>query len=440
MKDRMNTGINKKRISIITLGCSKNTVDSEVLMRQIEANDLELVEDPNEADTVIINTCGFIDVAKEESINTILEASELRKRGDISELYVAGCLSERYQSELQSEMPEVDRFFGVTDFNNILRSLGGSLKYELLGERHISTPRHFAYVKISEGCDRPCSFCSIPLMRGGHVSKRIEEVVHEAKFLRTLGTKELILIAQDTTSYGLDNYGEHKLPALLSELADIDGAAWIRLMYAYPSHFPLEVLDVIRDRPNICRYIDIPIQHINDAVLKSMRRGITRRATTDLLERMRAEVPGIALRSTLIVGYPNETEEAFTELCDFVSEGAFDRLGVFTYSQEENTTADILGDPIPAEVKEERRAEIMALQQEVSLARNTALVGQRIRVLLDRVEGDMVVGRSEFDAPEVDNEVLLPLTDFVTPPPLGDFVDALVNDASEFDLTATLRS
>ncbi|MBR9977630.1 MAG: MiaB/RimO family radical SAM methylthiotransferase, partial [Bacteroidetes bacterium] len=289
------------RISIITLGCSKNTVDSEVLMRQIESNRMTLVENPNEADTVIINTCGFIDLAKEESVNTIVEAAELKKQGKLQRLYVAGCLSERYSGELALELPEVDRFFGVTDFRNIIETLGGSYKYELLGERHLTTPRHVAYLKISEGCDRPCSFCSIPLMRGGHVSKPLEDIVREAALLCEAGTKEIVLIAQDTTYYGLDLYGERYLPHLLTALADVTGVEWLRLMYAYPSRFPLDALDVMRERENICRYIDIPLQHINDAVLKSMRRGITRRATEELLAILRTRVPEIAVRSTLIV-------------------------------------------------------------------------------------------------------------------------------------------
>lgn len=427
------------RISIITLGCSKNTVDSEVLMRQIESNRMTLVDDPNEADTVIINTCGFIDVAKEESVNTIVEAAEMKKNGTLRNLYVAGCLSERYRSDLETEIPEVDRFFGVTDFKNIIETLGGSYKYELLGERLLSTPRHSAYLKISEGCDRPCSFCSIPLMRGGHVSKRLEEVVHEAKFLSAGGTKELVIIAQDTTYYGLDLYKERRLAQLLSELADVDGIEWMRLMYAYPSHFPLDALDIIRERPNICKYIDIPVQHVSDPVLKSMRRGITRRATEELLDSIRARVPGIAVRSTLIVGYPNESEQAFQELYDFVEQQEFDRLGVFLYSQEENTTAHILGDPIPHDVKEERRAAIMELQAEISQNKNDAKKGTHIRVLCDSVEGGYVVARSEHDAPEVDNEVLIPVADFDGDLPIGEFADVLITEANEFDLIATIR-
>ena len=432
-----NTNLN--RISIITLGCSKNTVDSEVLMSQIEANRMALVDEPCEADTLIINTCGFIDAAKEESVNTIVEAVEMKKRGDIRQLYVAGCLSERYRADLEKELPEVDRFFGVTDFKAIIETLGGSYKYELLGERHLSSPSHSAYLKISEGCDRPCSFCAIPIMRGGHVSTPLEKLVHEAKFLRELGTKELILIAQDTTYYGLDLYGERRLAQLLGELADIDGIEWIRLMYAYPSRFPLEALDVMRERANICRYIDIPLQHADDAMLKSMRRGITRRATEELLGEIRTRLPGAAIRTTFIVGYPGETEESFRALYDFVEEQEFDRLGVFLYSQEENTTADILGDPVPHAVKEERRDAIMELQSGISRRKNEALVGETLRVLCDRVEGEFVVARSEFDAPEVDNEVLIPLTDFSGAPPVGDFAEVTVTEATEYDLMASKR-
>lgn len=429
----------RQRISIVTLGCSKNTVDSEVLMHQLDINGLSIVDDPNDADTVIINTCGFIDAAKEESVNTILEASELKKAGTIRQLYVAGCLSERYRSDLEAELPEVDKFFGVTDFAAILETLGGSFKRELLGERHLSTPSHTAYLKISEGCDRPCSFCSIPLMRGAHVSKRMEEIVHEAKFLRTLGTKELVLIAQDTTSYGLDLYGERRLPALLDELSAVQGLEWIRLMYAYPSHFPLETLDIIRERDAMCRYIDIPIQHIDDAVLKSMRRGITRRATEELLDEMRTRVPGIAIRTTLIVGYPGETDAAFETLYDFVRQTEFDRLGVFLYSQEENTSSWILGDPVPRSVKEERRDAIMDLQSGISAKKNEQRIGQQLRILLDAVEGEFAIGRTEFDAPEVDNEVLISVNEFDGPPPIGDFVDAVITEAAEYDLVATLR-
>ncbi|MBN1447703.1 MAG: 30S ribosomal protein S12 methylthiotransferase RimO [Bacteroidetes bacterium] len=428
-----------RRISILTLGCSKNTVDSEVLMAQIEANGMTLVAEPAEADALIINTCGFIDAAKEESVNSIVEAVEMKKRGDIRQLFVAGCLSERYRADLEKELPEVDRFFGVTDFRAIIETLGGSYKYELLGERHLSSPSHSAYLKISEGCDRPCSFCAIPIMRGQHVSTPIEKLVHEATFLREKGTKELILIAQDTTYYGLDLYGERRLPRLLGELADIDGIEWIRLMYAYPSRFPLEALDVMRERDNICRYIDIPLQHADDALLKSMRRGITRRATEELLTEIRHRLPGAAIRTTFIVGYPGETEESFRTLHDFVAEQQFDRLGVFLYSREENTTADILGDPIPHEVKEQRRDALMELQSGISLTKNKARIGDDMRVLCDRIEGDFIVARSEFDAPEVDNEVLVPLGDFNGSPPLGDFVDVAITDAEEYDLMASKR-
>jgi ribosomal protein S12 methylthiotransferase len=428
-----------QRISIITLGCSKNTVDSEVLMHQLDANGISIVDSSDDADTVIINTCGFIDAAKEESVNTILEASELKKAGRIRNLYVAGCLSERYRNDLMMEIPEVDGFFGVTDYAAILETLGGSLKRELLGERHLSTPSHTAYLKISEGCDRPCSFCSIPLMRGKHVSKSRDNIISEAKYLAGRGTKELVLIAQDTTSYGLDIYGERLLPALLNDLADIDGIEWIRLMYAYPSHFPLQTLDIIRDRDSICRYIDIPVQHIDDTVLKSMRRGITRRSTMELLRSMRERVPQIAIRTTLIVGYPNENDKAFDALYDFVREMEFDRLGVFLYSQEEQTASWILGDPVPRAVKEERRDAIMELQRDISMKKNLEYVGRELRVLIDAVEGDHAVARTEFDAPEVDNEVLIPCDQFPARVPVGQFADVLITESLEYDLIATCR-
>ncbi|MBL0175855.1 MAG: 30S ribosomal protein S12 methylthiotransferase RimO [Ignavibacteria bacterium] len=428
----------KNSISIITLGCSKNTVDSEVLMRQIDANGLTLAEDPNRADIVIINTCGFIDAAKEESVNTILEASELKKSGRIRQLYVAGCLSERYHADLAAELPEVDRFFGVTDFKNIIEALGGDYRRELLGERHLTTPSHFAYLKISEGCDNPCSFCAIPLMRGGHVSKPMEEVIHEARFLAECGVKELVVIGQDTTSFGLDRTGRRTLAPLLRALGDIDGIEWVRLMYAFPSQFPRDVLDAMREHPHICSFIDIPIQHSADALLKSMRRGITRRATVELIGEIRAQVPNVAIRTTLIVGYPGEGDAEFDDLLSFVRDMEFDRLGVFTYSQEENTTAMLLGDPVPQDVKEQRRAAIMELQESISLRKNQARVGSVMRVLFDREEGGYLVGRTEFDAPEVDNEVLVPVEAFSAPPLPGSFHDITIVEAHEFDLIGTI--
>lgn len=426
-------------VSIVTLGCSKNTVDSEVLMRQIDACGITLAEQPEDADAVVINTCGFIDAAKEESISAILEASELKKSGTIRRLYVAGCLSERYRDELAANLPEVDRFFGVTDFKGIIEELGGNFRKELLGERHISTPSHFAYLKISEGCDNPCSFCAIPIMRGVHVSRPIEEIVHEAKFLAQFGVRELVVIGQDTTCYGLDRYGARVLARLLDELATIEGIEWIRLMYAFPSAFPADVLDVIRERPTICSYLDMPIQHIDDGVLKSMRRGISRRAVVDLVEHIRAAVPGIALRTTLIVGYPAETEAAFDALYRFVEDMRFDRLGVFTYSVEDHTIAALLGDPVPQHVKEERRAAIMELQGGISLARNRTCIGQTLRVLFDGAEGDVLIGRTERDAPEVDNEVLVPREAIARPALIGTFADVTITDATEYDLTGTIH-
>ncbi len=433
MKTRPHT-----RVALITLGCSKNTVDSEILLRQLEANGLVLADDPNNADAVIINTCGFIDAAKEESIHTILTAAERKKQGALERLYVAGCLSERYKDDLSRDIPEVDAFFGVTDFQRIIETLGGRYRRELLGERHLTTPAHFAYLKISEGCDNPCSFCAIPLMRGGHVSKPIEEVVHEAKLLALHGVRELVVIAQDTTYYGLDLYGERRLAALLRELAHIDGIRWVRLMYAFPTRFPRDVLDVLRDEPSVCAYVDIPVQHAADDVLKSMRRGITRRATRELIDEMRARVPGITIRSTMIVGYPTETEESFDELLRFVEEIRFDRLGVFTYSQEDDTAAFALGDPVPQEEKERRRAAVMELQAGISLEKNLAKVGSACEILIDRIEGGYAVGRTEHDAPEVDNEVLVPLQAFPVPPLIGTFVPVRIVEANEFDLIATI--
>ncbi|MAT40086.1 MAG: 30S ribosomal protein S12 methylthiotransferase RimO [Ectothiorhodospiraceae bacterium] len=426
--------IDQEKISIITLGCSKNIVDSEVLMRQISAHNLALVDEPSDADVLIINTCGFIDAAKEESVNTILEAAEMKRSGAIKKLLVAGCLSERYSDDLKDEIPEVDRFFGVTDFANILREFGVDFKKELLGERSLTTPAHYAYLKISEGCDNPCSFCAIPIMRGGHVSQPIEALVHEAKHLAMQGVKELVVIGQDTTYYGWDIYNDRKLARLLEELSDVEGIDWIRLMYAFPSHFPRDVIDVIRDRPNICKYLDMPIQHVDDKVLKSMRRGITRRATEELIAEIRDRIPEIALRTTLIVGYPNETEAAFETLYRFVEETKFDRLGVFTYSVEDDTTAAILSDTVSAEEKEERKNAILDLQSGISQEKNEAKIGQTLKVLFDRIEGDYAVGRTEFDTPEVDNEVLVPLSAFNNDPVAGTFRHITISEAQEYDL------
>ncbi len=428
----------KQTISVITLGCSKNLVDSEVLMRQLDANSFALSDDPGRADVVIINTCGFIDAAKAESVNTILEAGEMKKAGKIKKLFVAGCLSERYKDDLERELDGVDAFFGVTDFKNILKSLGGEYKRELIGERHLTTPRHFAYMKISEGCDRPCSFCAIPLMRGRHVSKPMPDVLTEATDLAAQGVKELILIAQDTTSYGIDINGRRSLAPLLRSLTQIDGIEWIRLMYAYPSQFPMDVLNVLRDEEKLCRYIDIPIQHCSDTVLRSMRRGITQRKMRDLLNTMRDVVPGITLRTTLIVGYPNEGEREFEEMYNFVEEMKFDRLGVFTYSLEEQTTAEPLGDPVPPEIKEQRKAAIMELQSRISFEKNSTFIGSMQRVLLDGTEGDFVTARTQRDAPEIDNEVLIPKNAFQKKPQFGTFATVRITEADEFDLFGNL--
>ncbi|MBI3004620.1 MAG: 30S ribosomal protein S12 methylthiotransferase RimO [Ignavibacteriales bacterium] len=422
-----------QKINVITLGCAKNLVDSEVLLGQLKAGQAEVVADIHDADIAVINTCGFIDAAKQESIDAIVEAAERKNRGKLKKVVVMGCLSERYSKELAEEVPEVDAFYGSNQLSEVLNEVGVDYKRELLGERSLSTPSHFAYLKISEGCDHPCSFCAIPLMRGLHRSKPEEEIVHEAEYVATQGVKELIVIAQDATYYGLDLSGERRLPQLLQRLSDMRGIEWIRIMYAYPSKFPLELLDSMSENRKICRYLDIPIQHASDAVLKSMRRGITNRATRQLLDTVKTKVPGIALRTTLIVGYPNETEDDFKVLYDFVKETEFHRLGVFTYSQEEGTFAYELGDPIPAEVKEERKGVLMELQKEISEKRNVSLMGFTVKVLIDRKEGGFAVGRSEWDAPEIDQEV------FVKDAPglaVGNFFNVKVVDAVEYDLYA----
>lgn len=424
-----------KSVHIVTLGCSKNTVDSETLAGHLSANSFTLAPTIDDADTVIINTCGFIDAAKEESVNTILAAGQLKKTGKIETLVVAGCLSERYGDELRAEIPEVDHFFGTEAYEPILRALSADLKYSLLGERVVSTPKHYAYLKISEGCDNPCSFCAIPIMRGGHRSIPADELVRSAQSLVAQGAKELVLVAQDLTYYGLDVSGKRGLADLLRRLSDESGADWIRCMYAYPSKFPFDILDVIRERSNICTYLDMPLQHASTEVLKSMRRGITRRTTEDVLRRIRDEVPDITLRTTFIVGYPNETQEYFDELLRFVEEQRFDRLGVFTYSQEDDTYADILGDPIPADVKESRKIQLMDIQRDISAQKNAALIGSRIRVLVEEEINGEYRCRSEADAPEVDNEVYVRSATPLVP---GTFVDVTVDDAAEYDLFASV--
>jgi ribosomal protein S12 methylthiotransferase len=419
------------------MGCSKNLVDSESLLGQLKISNSRLTSNIDDADTVVINTCGFIEAAKQESIDAILEAVERKKNGELKKIVVMGCLSDRHKKELMQEIPEVDVFFGSNNIKEVVQELGGDFKKELLGERVISTPRHYAFLKISEGCNNPCSFCSIPIMRGKHRSKPTEEVLREAKFLTSHGVRELIIIAQDSTFYGLDLYGERRLAALLTLLAEIRGVEWLRLMYAYPAKFPLEVLDVFRDHPNVCRYLDIPVQHISDAVLKSMRRGISSRKTRELLETINKTIPGMALRTTLIVGYPGETEKDFQLLYDFIGQMKFHRLGVFTYSHEDGTTAYPLGDPIPPHVKEERREALMSLQKTISETRNEATIGSRKKVIIDREEDGVYVGRTEWDAPEIDQEV------FVQPGKglaMGKFCEVEIIGAVEYDLYAHIAT
>lgn len=426
----------KGKVSVITLGCSKNTVDSERLMKQIQLNNIKLVDDPDRAGTIIINTCGFIEAAKEESINTILNAVELKKKGKIEKLIVAGCMSERYMTELSKEIPEVDAFFGTEKYEGIVNELGGELKYELLGERCLTTPSHTAYLKISEGCDRPCSFCAIPLMRGKHKSKPIEELIREAEFLAANHAKEIVIIAQDTTDYGTDLYGQIKTAELLNNLSKIDGIEWIRLMYAYPSNFPDNLIEEINSNPKICNYIDIPLQHISDDVLKSMRRGVTAKRTRELINRLRKNITDVTLRTTFIVGYPNETEKEFEELCDFVREVKFDRAGTFTYSPEENTPGFILGDPVSEEVKNERKHTLMEIQKEISLEKNRSFVGKKLDALVESVEGEYYIARSYRDAPEVDGEILIPRKNVDLKK--GNFFAVEVFDYNEYDLFANL--
>ena len=422
----------KPRISVVTLGCSKNLVDSEVLLGQLVANRADVVEDVERADVAIINTCGFIESAKRESLDAILEAIERKSRGQLREVLVMGCLSERYKADLEREIPEVDAFFGSHHLPQVIERVGLTFKSELLGERVLTTPPHFAYMKISEGCDRPCSFCAIPLMRGAHRSKAMDSVLAEARLLAASGVKELIVIAQDSTSYGLDRTGRRELAKLLEGLSSVRGVEWIRLMYAYPSGFPRDVLPVIRDSTSVCRYLDMPLQHIADPVLQSMRRGTTSGSTRELIETIRREVPGIALRTTLMVGYPTETDEAFEQLLAFVREQRFHRLGVFQYSREEGTASEALGDPIPASVKEERANALMELQKGISEARNEELVGQTLRVLIDRAENGDFVGRTEWDAPEVDQEVSVRGAPGLQ---VGNFFEVRIVDSTEYDLT-----
>jgi len=430
-------GIRTNKVNIVTLGCSKNLVDSEVLYTQLKGNGFDVAHESKKDNSqiVVINTCGFIDNAKEESINTILRYADAKAAGIVDKVYVTGCLSHRYKDELSVEIPTVDAWFGTNELPRLLKTLKADYKHELVGERLLTTPSHYAYLKIAEGCDRPCSFCAIPIMRGGHVSRPIEELVKEAKSLARRGTKELILIAQDLTYYGLDIYKKRNLSDLMAQLSDVEGIEWIRLQYAYPAGFPMDVLDVMNERSNICKYLDMPLQAGSTEILKTMRRGITREKTEDLINTIRDKVPGIALRTTLIVGHPGETEAHFDETYEFVEKMRFDRLGAFQYSHEDNTHSYTMPDDIPAEIKQERADVIMELQQGISQELNQQKIGNTYKVLFDRKEGGHFIGRTEFDSPEVDNEVLVPASQYVR---LGDFAHVKVNAAEEFDLYGTI--
>ena len=427
--------VGKKKINIVTLGCSKNIYDSEVLMGQLRANGKEVVHEAK-GDIVVINTCGFIDNAKEESINTILDYVEAKNRGEVEKVFVTGCLSERYKPDLIREIPDVDQYFGTRDLPILLKHLGADYKHELVGERLTTTPKHYAYLKIAEGCDRPCSFCAIPLMRGGNISTPIENLVIEAQKLAKNGVKELILIAQDLTYYGLDLYKKRALGDLLKELVKVDGIEWIRLHYAFPTGFPEDVLELIKTEPKICNYIDIPLQHINTDILKAMKRGTTYEKTNALLAKFREMVPDMAIRTTLIVGFPGETEEKFQELKEWVKEQRFDRLGCFTYSHEENTTAYALEDNVPQELKERRVEEIMELQSQISWEKNQEKVGKIYKCIFDRKEGNYFVGRTEFDSPDVDNTVLVSAEN--TYISIGEFLEVKITAAEDYDLIGEL--
>jgi len=422
---------NKNKINVVTLGCSKNIYDSEILMGQLKANNKQVVHQ-EEGNIVVINTCGFIDNAKQESIDTILEYSDKKEKGLIDKLFVTGCLSERYKPDLEKEIPNVDQYFGTTDLPKLLKALKADYKHELVGERLTTTPKNYAYLKISEGCDRPCSFCAIPLMRGKHKSKSIEDIVIEATKLANKGVKEIILIAQDLTYYGLDLYKKRELGLLLKSLVKVEGMEWIRLHYAFPTGFPIDVLKVIKDESKICNYIDIPLQHISNNILKSMRRGSSKLKISELINKIRYEVPGIAIRTTLIVGYPGESEENFDELKKWVSDTKFDRLGCFTYSHEENTHAYNLVDDVPKEIKDARLAEIMEIQSNISFSLNQEKIGKTFKCSIDRKEGAYFIGRSEFDSPDVDNEVLIDASEHYLK--TGDFSNIKIISATEFDL------
>ena len=423
--------LKKNKINVVTLGCSKNVYDSEVLMGQLRANDKEVVHE-EEGNVVVINTCGFIANAKEESVNTILEYVQKKEAGTVDKVFVTGCLSERYKPDLQKEIPNVDKYFGTSELPNLLKALGADYKHELIGERLTTTPKNYAYLKIAEGCDRPCSFCAIPIMRGKHRSKKIEDLVIESEKLAAKGVKELILIAQDLTYYGLDLYKKRNLAELLEALVKVEGIEWIRLHYAFPTGFPMDVLEVMKREPKVCNYLDIPLQHIADAILKSMRRGTTQAKTTKLLQDFRVAVPEMTIRTTLIVGYPGETEEDFQTLKQWVTDMRFERLGCFTYSHEENTHAYTLEDNVPEDVKQQRANEIMEVQSQISWELNQQKIGQTFKCIIDRKEGNYFVGRTEFDSPDVDNEVLVDATQHYLKQ--GDFVNLKITEAADFDL------
>ena len=426
--------LKKNKVNVVTLGCSKNIVDSEVLMGQLKANNFDVEHESrlDDSSIVIINTCGFIDNAKQESIDTIIRYADAKAAGLVDKVYVTGCLSERYRPELEKEIPTIDGYFGTRELPRLLKTLKADYKHELVGERLLTTPHHYSYFKISEGCDRPCSFCAIPLMRGGHISKTIEELVKEAKHLAKNGTRELMLIAQDLTYYGLDIYKKRNLSELLKHLSDVEGIEWIRLHYAFPSGFPMDVLDVMNERKNICNYLDMPLQHITDNMLKSMKRGTTKQKTIDLVNEIRNKVPGIAIRTTLIAGYPGETKKDHEEMLEWVTQTRFERLGIFAYSHEENTSAYLLKDNVSAKTKQERTEAVMALQQDISFELNQQKVGKTFKVLFDKKEGDYFIGRTEFDSPEVDNEVLVKAErDYVR---IGEFAEVKITSAEDYDL------
>lgn len=431
--------LKKNKVNVVTLGCSKNIVDSEVLMGQLKANKFDVEHEGTSDDhqIVIINTCGFVDNAKQESIDTILRYVQAKKDGAVEKVYVTGCLSERYKKDLEKEIPEVDAYFGTRELPKILKTLKADYKHELIGERLLTTPQHYAYFKISEGCDRPCSFCAIPLMRGKHVSVEMDDLMSRAKLLATKGTKELLLIAQDLTYYGLDIYKKRELANLVDKLSDLEGIDWLRLHYAFPSGFPMEVLDVMKAKANVCNYLDMPLQHISDNMLTSMRRGITKQKTIDLVNKIRDKVPGIAIRTTLIAGYPGETEKDHEEMLKWVADSKFERLGIFTYSHEENTYAHLLKDDVSEKVKRKRADAVMALQQEISYKLNQEKVGQTYKVLFDRKEGEYFIGRTEFDSPDVDNEVLVKAVGD-TYVRIGDFSTVKITEANDFDLYGQL--